>query len=146
MEDSSIKCAIHKSVFLIRFWWNLVKCGAHVYYNFTNFHQNWMKNKKVLLIAHFSVQNFKVSVELWKSYIVGWCNIIFFRLQIPGGPRIGRNNGRQKTWNNFWQSDVLFVSQKLFLKFRDKNIWKISKSFSIFCPLCDSNTFLKPKP
>ena len=29
-----------------------------------------MKNKKVLLIARFSVQNFKVSVELWKSYIV----------------------------------------------------------------------------
>ena len=29
-----------------------------------------MKNKKVLLIAHFSVQNFKVSVESWKSYIV----------------------------------------------------------------------------
>ena len=28
-------------------------------YNFTMFHQNQMKNKKVLLIAHFSVQNFK---------------------------------------------------------------------------------------
>ena len=39
-------------------------------YNSTNFHQNQMKNKKVLLIAHFSVQNFKVSVELWKLYIV----------------------------------------------------------------------------
>ena len=39
-------------------------------YNFTKFHQNQMKNEKVLLIAHFSVQNFKVSVELWKSYIV----------------------------------------------------------------------------
>ena len=39
-------------------------------YNFTNFHQNQMKNRKVLLIAHFSVPNFKVSVELWKSYIV----------------------------------------------------------------------------
>ena len=39
-------------------------------YNFTKFHQNQMKNKKVLLIAHFSVQNFKVSVESWKSYIV----------------------------------------------------------------------------
>ena len=39
-------------------------------YNFTNFHQNWMKNKKVLLRAHLSVQNYKVSVELWKSYIV----------------------------------------------------------------------------
>ena len=39
-------------------------------YNFTKFHQNQMKNIKVLLIAHFSVQNFKVSVELWKLYIV----------------------------------------------------------------------------
>ena len=29
-----------------------------------------MKNKKVSLIAHFSVQNFKVSVESWKSNIV----------------------------------------------------------------------------
>ncbi len=38
--------------------------------NFTKFHQNQMKNKKVLLIARFSVQNFKVSVESWKSYIV----------------------------------------------------------------------------
>ena len=36
---------------------------------FTKFQQNQMK-KKVLLIAHFSVQNFKVSIELWKSYIV----------------------------------------------------------------------------
>ena len=42
----------------------------HVDYNFTKFHQNWMKNKKVLLIARFSVQNFKVSVELRKLYIV----------------------------------------------------------------------------
>ena len=29
-----------------------------------------MKNKKVLLIARFSVQNFNVSVESLKSYIV----------------------------------------------------------------------------
>ena len=42
----------------------------HVYYNFTKFHQNRMTNKKVLLLARFSVQNFKVSVELSKSYIV----------------------------------------------------------------------------
>ena len=34
--------------------------------NFTKFHQNQMKNKKVLLIARFSVQNFKVSVEYVK--------------------------------------------------------------------------------
>ena len=39
-------------------------------YNCTKFHQNQMKNKKVLLIDRFSVQNFKVSLELWKSYIV----------------------------------------------------------------------------
>ena len=39
-------------------------------YNFTKFHQNLIKNKKVFLIAHFSVQNFKVSVESWKLYIV----------------------------------------------------------------------------
>ena len=39
-------------------------------YNFTKFHQNQMKNKKVLLISRFSVQNFKVSVESWKSYKV----------------------------------------------------------------------------
>ena len=40
-------------------------------YNFKKFHQNQMKNKKVLSIApHFSVQNFKVSVESSKSYIV----------------------------------------------------------------------------
>ena len=34
------------------------------YYNFTKCHQNWVKYKKVFLIARFSVQNFKVSVEL----------------------------------------------------------------------------------
>ena len=42
---------------------------TYEYYNFTKLHQIRMK-KKVLLIAHFSVHNFKVSVELWKSYIV----------------------------------------------------------------------------
>ena len=52
---------------------------THVYYNFTKFHQNQMKNKKVLLIARFSVQNFKVSVELWKSYIARLCN----RSEVP---------------------------------------------------------------
>ena len=29
-----------------------------------------MKNKKILLIARVSVQNFKVSEEFWKLYIV----------------------------------------------------------------------------
>ena len=42
-----------------------------VYNNFTKVSSKLdEKQKKVLLIAHFSVQNFKVSVELWKSYIV----------------------------------------------------------------------------
>ena len=35
-------------------------------YNFPKFHQNQMKNKKVFLIAHFSVQNFKASVRIVK--------------------------------------------------------------------------------
>ena len=43
---------------------------SHVYDNLTKFHKNQMKNKKVLLTARFSVQNYKVSVESWKSYIV----------------------------------------------------------------------------
>ena len=33
-------------------------------YNVAKFHQNQMKNKKVLSKARFSVQNFKVFVEL----------------------------------------------------------------------------------
>ena len=42
------KWAIKKTfLFFIQFWW-----------------------KKVLLIARFSVHNLKLSVELWKSYIV----------------------------------------------------------------------------
>ena len=43
-------------------------------YNFAKFHQNQMKTQNVLFIARFSVQNFKVSVESWKSYILrgGW--------------------------------------------------------------------------
>ena len=48
-------------------WWS---CSTQVYYNFAKFPQNWMKNKKVFLIACVSLQNFKVSVELLKSYIV----------------------------------------------------------------------------
>ena len=42
----------------------------HVYCNFTKFRPNGMKNKKAWLTAHFSVQNFKVSVESWILYIV----------------------------------------------------------------------------
>ena len=66
------KQAINKTFFV--FHPILMQLGETVVhmgnYNFTKFHQNQMKNKKVLLIARFSVQNFKVSVELWKSYIV----------------------------------------------------------------------------
>ena len=47
-----------------------VSIVTHVNYNFTKFYQNRISNKKVLLVARFSAQNFKVSVELWKSYIV----------------------------------------------------------------------------
>ena len=49
----------------------------HVYYNYTKFLQNRMK-KKGLLIACFSVQNFKMSVELWKSYIVQWLGLFTY--------------------------------------------------------------------
>ena len=49
-------------------------------YNFTKFHQNRMKNKKVLSIAFFSVQNFKVSVESWNSYIVRHLHTLFIAL------------------------------------------------------------------
>ena len=41
------KPAIIKTfLFFIQFWWNLVK----LYYKFIKFHQNRMKNKKVLII------------------------------------------------------------------------------------------------
>ena len=66
------KRAINKTFFV--FHLILIKLGevvvTHVYYNFTKFHQIRMKNKKVFLIARFSVHNFKVSVELRKLYIV----------------------------------------------------------------------------
>ena len=52
----------------------LMKLGevlvTHVYYNFSKFFlKKWMKTK-IFINTHFSVQNFKVSVEFWKSYIV----------------------------------------------------------------------------
>ena len=46
-------------------------------YKSTKFHQNQMKNEKVLLIARFSAQNIKVSVESRKSYIVQSCDDTF---------------------------------------------------------------------
>ena len=62
---------------------NLMKLGEIVVhvdnYNFTTFHQNQMKNKKVLLIAWFSVQNFKVPIESWSSYIVNCIDDIKIR-------------------------------------------------------------------
>ena len=79
---------------LFNFHLILMKLGEvvviHVYYNFTRFHQNRMKNKKVLLIARFSAQNFKVSVESWKSYIVTYlksknqCVLKLFLLHFAG--------------------------------------------------------------
>ena len=74
---------------------------TNVYYNFTKFHQNQMKNKKVLLIARFSVQNFKVSVELWKSYIVdkGWW---YARIHLNFNKRklVLKNDYKAKLWRH----------------------------------------------
>ena len=66
------KRAIYKTFFVFhQILMQLLEIVVHMdNYNFTKFHQNQMKNKKVLLMAHFSVQNFKVSVESRKSYIV----------------------------------------------------------------------------
>ena len=81
------KRAINKT--FVFFLPNLMKLGEIVVhtdnYNFTKFHQNQME-KKVLLIARFYLQNFKVSVELWKSYIV--CSAIFitFAKMWPASP------------------------------------------------------------
>ena len=73
------KWAINKTfLFFIPIWWNLVVHMDNC--NFTKFYQNQMKNKKVSLVAHFSVPNFKVSVESWKLYIANSVlyNIITF--------------------------------------------------------------------
>ena len=59
---------------------------THVYYNITNFHQNSMKNKKVLLIARFSVQNFKVSVLL--SFYVVYTYIYIIKVVAEWVPEI----------------------------------------------------------
>ena len=64
-DDTSVKRAFEKNFFV--FHPILMKLGEIVVhidkYNFTKFHQNQIENKKVLLIARFSVQKFKVSVE-----------------------------------------------------------------------------------
>ena len=49
-------------------WWS---CSTHFVLQFHQISSKLDEKQKVLLIARFSVQNFKVSVELWKSYIVG---------------------------------------------------------------------------
>ena len=55
-------------------------------YNFTKFHQNQIENKKVLLIVRFSVQNFKVSEESRKSYIVHeFSKNLIYRIDYLGG-------------------------------------------------------------
>ena len=66
------KWAINKTfLFFISFWWNLVKLKLSMCTTILpSFIKIGWKTKKVLLIARFSVQNFKVSVKLWKSYIV----------------------------------------------------------------------------
>ena len=74
----------------------------HEYYNFTKFHQNQKKNKKVLLIARLSVQNFKVSVELWKSYIVYSVDI-----GVDAGVDIRYSIGEACCW--FFKTSLLFL-------------------------------------
>ena len=125
-------------------WWS---CSTYVYYNFTKFHQNQMKNKKVLLIARFSVQNFKVSVELWKSYIVLCedtslvCNIITKSSKCY--PCI--TNAYCHAWICVKEDPInyyfrLTVGQKTKKKSRQKNSWNQINLFhnfflpkSIFC-------------
>ena len=48
-------------------WWN---CSTHRVLQFYQVASKSDEKQKSLLIAHFSVHNFKVSVELWESYIV----------------------------------------------------------------------------
>ena len=70
--SSSTMCDFHNSTDTLKFWTEkrainktflFMKLGEIVVhmdnYNFTKFHQNQMKNKKVLLIAYFSVSEFE---------------------------------------------------------------------------------------
>ena len=51
-DDTSVKWDINKTfLFFIRFM-KLGEVVVPVFYNFSKFHQNQMKNEKVLLIAH----------------------------------------------------------------------------------------------
>ena len=97
-----------------------------MYYNFTKFHENWMKNKIVLLMARFSVQNFKVSVELWKSYIVRfsrqliWSHIlIFWRVSCFASIHFFGQYlpSVQKAWEN------KSFSQRVSLNFADDSVY-----------------------
>ena len=51
-------------------WWS---CSYRCVLQFHQVSSKSNENKKVLLIARFSVQIFKVSIESWKSYIVWGC-------------------------------------------------------------------------
>ena len=72
MNKEFSKCAIDlKKKYFILFFMILilmklgeVVVGTHVYYNFTKFHQNWMKNKKVFIIDNLKeVSSVKVPLR-----------------------------------------------------------------------------------
>ena len=81
-----------------------------------------MKNKKLLLIACFSVQNFKVSVESWKSYIV-WNP--GFRSAVETGERNDFKASRTRLFfiflSNFWHIWWFFKFSAC------ASLWKILK-------------------
>ena len=106
-------------------------------YNFTKLHQNRMKNKKVLLIAHFSVQNFKVSVVQWSfSLLFQFPREAGNYILIPAGMRVkcGKilyhnfipKQGDFGPWigSKMWKSQIFFKKGKNFLK-----IWKMMPIF-----------------
>ena len=62
------KRAINKTfLYFIWFWWN---CSTHWVLQLHQVSSKSDEKQNFSLIARFSVQNFKVSVESWKSYIV----------------------------------------------------------------------------
>ena len=57
MDDTSVKWAINKTFVFHLILITLGEVAVHKrqgYNNFKQFHQNWMKNKKVLLIARLT--------------------------------------------------------------------------------------------
>ena len=86
---------------------------THVYYCFTKLHPNRMKNKKVFLIASFCVQNFKVSVQSWKSYIahlLTWsiCITCWLLLWSSSATIQVKNPSDWISWCNFATTSVKF--------------------------------------